>query len=516
MNNAVHAVVGTIDELPLLENIVKRLVPLDGPARQWVFLACGDEHDSAVTAALGDLPFFHPFDARDQPDDVGLKGDALEELRALARLFGFALESKPGELFLATSGYLTVSSRVIATADQARVRKQLKAAGLTTRDAASLQERSRIDEKTALARAMPPFEEHYPKVAKAMRAYLGGPIGPVPAEIRKATSDYYDRPSAALNDALSGAAESWHAPTSGKLLDLWMATRVPLAWDLDLGLGEDALSPELGMDRARIVADALVARGLPRALAVLAGTSIEGPSKWFLPASYLAEPAIFAEALALDREIARELASAAIPKMGLEDSPTVKRYLRAFLESHSDALGTRALRDAAAVLPGAVDEIHLERAGLGAKPEEIFQIALSVEKYADGALRRCNERWLATVPVPEMARALGDLLERHADLVVTDAVWQRVLSLLEINPADPTGDGDEFGFLRGVIDALAVPVGATHARLVALIETNGSALGRLEKSLTKKAGKSKKPAALSKKPAKEKKAATVKKAAKKR
>jgi hypothetical protein len=64
-----------------------------------------------------------------------------------------------------------------------------------------------------------------------------------------------------------------------------------------------------------------------------------------------------------------------------------------------------------------------------------------VDAHAEGALRRCNERWLATVPPPEMVRALGDLLERHADLVVTDSVWQRVLSLLEVNPADQEQGG---------------------------------------------------------------------------
>lgn len=490
-----HAVLATIDEVPVLRALVEHLVPLSDEARRFVFVICADDLGDRVAAALAGLPVID----RDDDEKTTARCDprTLADLRALCWALATLFEAPVDGPFVTELAYFNLAPRVVAGPDRAAVRAALVKAKLTVADAAELSAgRTPIDDATAIARAMQPFEEHYdPSVAAAARAWLEGEDDAIPEAIRRAESDWYENPAKLVPSALGGAVERWNERTSRKLLDLWIACRDPEDCSLRLGLLDDDLPPEFGLDRARTVAAALQARGLHPALAVLAAKECRAPSTWFLAPTLLARPEIFADALALDRKVARELAAAAMPKMLLEQSPSALERLRAFVAGHSPAIGAEALLEIVKLLPDAVDAAHFDVAAEGVAPLELCKLASALEN-ADGerfagALRRANERWLSATEPVEMVSTLREIQQLDEDLVDADAVWSRLLELLEASPGDPFGDGPQ-GFARTqcsiLVDALPAPAAPLKQRLATLCRDHGGALGSLRRSLEKKAG----------------------------
>jgi cell wall assembly regulator SMI1 len=491
----VHTVLAVLDELPVSRALVEHLIPLPDDVRRWIFVACADDQKDRVTAALAGIPAVDPF-----VEETEAPGDArtLDEVRALAWTLRTILEAAVEGPFVTEESYLDLSVRALATPDRALVRARLVDAGLTVADAASLAaDRAPIDDAAAIAQAIAPFEKHFsPEVAPALRAFLEGPGGPVPAILTEAKSAYYDeRRCAFIRSALTGAVERWNPRTSGKLLDLWMVLRRPLETDMSLGLGEDDLPAELGVDRARHIAAVLEARGLAPALAAVAARSCTGASTWFLAPTFLAHPEIFAAALAVDRGVARKLADQAVPRMGLEMSPSVRARVLAFLESHSEALGVEALLSLADKYAEHIDEAHLVNAAIGGDPTEVCKLAAKLEqaepKRHAGAKRRANERWISAADPVLFATTLRRVVERAEEGLDADVAWMRLIDLIAANPDNPFGDAPD-GPTRGwdffVLDPLPKPGGEAKARLVALCEKLGKALGHLLKDLEKKAG----------------------------
>ncbi len=491
-----HAVLATIDEVPVLRAIVDHLVPLSDEARRFVFVIFADDVGQRIAAALSRLPVVDQYD--DEKTTARCDPRTLEDLRALCGTLGTIFAADEDWPVVTGLGYLNLSSLVVASPDRAAVRAALQKAKLTVADAAELTAgRTPIAAGAATSRAKELFAEHYsPEVAEAAGAWLDGADGPIPAVVRAAESDYYERPGGLVDDALTGAAERWDASASRKLLALWIACREPADTSLSLGLGEEGLVPEFGVDRARIVAAALEAGGLHPALAVLAASNCHGMgSTWFLAPTLLARPAIFTDALALGREVARELAAKAVPKMGLQGAASVRDRLRAFLASRSPALGTRALTDLAEIVPEAIDEAHLDAAAEGADPLDLCKLAAALEavdgeRFA-GALRRANDRWMSAAEPAGMVSQLRKVQERDEELVDADAAWSHLLDRLAANPGDPFGDGadgEAVTTCQFVVAALPAPTGARKQRLVTLCREHGGALGSLRRPLEKKAG----------------------------
>jgi len=491
-----HAVLATIDEVPVLRAIVDRLIPLSDEARRFVFVVCADDVGERVAAALAGLPVIDRYE--DEKTTARCDPATLAELRALCStlptIFDAPHEDGP---FVTELGYLNLSPLVVAVPDRAAVRAALVKAKLTVADAAELTAgRTPIDDEAAIARAMEPFAEHFaPAVAAAARAWLEGEDGPIPPAILAAESDYYENPAGVVDDALTGAVERWNARTSRKLLDLWIARREATDRNLNLGLGEDDLPPELGVHRAQLVATALEAGGLHPALAVLAARHCQGGSTWFLAPTLLTRPAIFTDALALDRELARTLAAEAVPAMGLQESPGVLERLRAFVATHSPALGVEALMSIVDLVPDAVDQAHLDVAADGAEPLELCKLAAKLEKADDerfaGALRRANERWMSAMEPAAMVKQLREVQKRDDALVDADVAWSRLLDRLAANPGDPFGDGENshsVSVCSFVVGELPAPTGALKERLAKLCREHGGKLGSLRRSLEKKAG----------------------------
>lgn len=491
----VHTVLTVVDDLPITRAIVEHLIPLPDDVRRWIFVACAGDQRKRVNAALAGIPTVEP-----HVEKTKAKADArtLNDVRALAWSLRSILEAPAKGPFVTESAYLSLEAFALATSDRAHVRACLEKAGLTVADAASLSaDRAPVEDEAAITRALAPFEEHFsPEVAVAARAYLEGPEGPIPEIILKAESEYYDdRRASLVYDALTGAVERWNPKTSGKLLDLWVALRGPLETDLNLGLGEDDLPPELGLDRARMIAAALEARGVAPALAVLAACSCKGASTSFLATTLLAHPEAFTAAVAVDRKIARALAYT-VDILALDASPHFKDLVRAYLASHPEALGTAALLTLANYGYAAnIDDAHLLNAAIDGDIPELCQVAETMEtaepKLHAGAKQRVNERWMAAADPVSFATTLRRVLDHDERFVDVNAAWGRLVDLLEANPADPFGDepnGPTRSWEFFVIDKLPKPKGKAKARLVALCEKHGKALGSPLRELEKKAG----------------------------
>ena len=492
-----HAVLATIDEVPVLRAVVDQLIPLSDEARRFVFVVCAEDVGDRVAEALAGLPVIDRFD--DEKTTARMDPGTLAELRALCSTLPSIFDASDDGPFVTELGYLDLSPLVVAVPDRAAVRAALVKAELTVADAAELTAgRIPIDGEAAIARAMELFEEHFaPAVAAAARAWLEGEGGPIPEAILTAESDYYASPAGLVDDALTGAVERWSPHTSRKLLDLWIACREPTDWNFNLGLGEDDLPPELGINRAQLVATALEARGLHPALAVLAATQCEGKSTWFLAPILLTRPAIFADALALDREIGRALAAKAVQLrgVGLEDSPSVLERLRAFVASHSPAIGLEALTSIADLVPDAVDPAHLDMAAEGADPIELCRLAAKLEEVDGerfaGALRRVNERWMSAAEPAAMVSQLHKMQEREAALIDAEVAWSRLLERLAASPGDPFGEGPDgyaVVWCSIIVGKLPAPTGALKERLANLCREHGKKLGSLRRPLEKKAG----------------------------
>jgi hypothetical protein len=491
-----HTVLATVDEVPVLRAIVEHLIPLSAEARRFVLVLCADDVAERVGAALAGLPVVDQFD--DEKTTARCEARALADLRALLGTLGTIFDGPAeGGAFVTELGYFNLNPCLVASADRQAVRAALVKAELSVADAAGLTAgREPIDDAAAVARAVQPFAEHYsPEVAEAARAWLEGADGSIPAAIRAAESDYYERPAGVVTDALTGAVERWNVRTSRKLLDLWIACRDPEDTDLhfSLGLGEDDLAPEFGVDRARMLATAFEAGGLHPAIAALAASNSHvGGSTWFLAPTLLARPASFTEAVTQGRAIARALAAKAMPKMGLERSPGVQERLRALLASRSPALGVEALMELVELVPDAIDEWHLEVAADGAEPLELCKLARALEE-ADGerfagALRRANERWMSAAEPAEMVRKLRKVQEREEALVDAEVAWSRLLDRIEANPGDPFGDEYATSYCSVIVQQLGAPTGALKQRLTKLCREHGGELGPLKRPLEKKAG----------------------------
>lgn len=493
----VHAALATVDDLPLLAHLVDTLIPLSADARKLVYVVCDNGVGDEVDAALAALPRIDAF----EDDKTTAKVDArtLGDVRAICSSLSTILEAKQDGPYIIASAYFYGTTRAVAS-DREEVRAALTSAGLTCADAASLREgRAKVEDAAVIAKVMGELEKHYePAVIEALRAYLGGPGGPIPPVVLDAKSEHYgDGRGSFLYSVLTGAAERWNEGACARLLDLWTAWRRPLQIDLSLGLGEDDLEPELGLDRARTIVEALEARGLPTALATLAACGYQGASSWFVAPMLLARPEALEQAIAVDRDIARALAAKAVPKMGLERSPSVQERLRAFVATHSEALGAEALMEIADLLPKALDEKHLENAAKGADASAVCKLAAKLEKANkkrfEGALSRANEMWMAACPDPaSLAITLDRMLDRDKDHVDTDVAWKHLMVAFTKNPSAPFGErledrGSQAGL--GCVIRMPAPKGKTKKDLEALCKAHGPALGVFfRKQLEKKAG----------------------------
>jgi len=492
----VHAVLAVLDEVPVARALVEQVIPLPADIRRWVFVACAEDQSDRVRAALVGFAVVAPHQDTEVPGDA----DTLEDVKAFAWALGAAIFEAPAKGPFVTDGaYLNLQAFALATPDRARVRACLEQAGLTCADAPSLvADRTPLSDEAALVRAMVPFDESFtPEVAAAVRAWLTGPDAAIPDVVLHAASKAYgDRRASFAYEALTGAVEQWNPRISGKLLDLWLAWRGPLVTDIHLGLGEEDLLPELGVDRARMVAAALADRGLAPALAVLAGTSCQGGSTSLLAASYLPHPEFFTAAVAVDLSKARELAWYATLCAVLDDSPRYKQHVRAFLAGHNAALGVAALTRLVTDYADDIDDAHLATAAVDADALALCRLAVTLEGAAPerhaGATRRANERWVSAADPAKFATTLHELLEQEADAVDVEVAWGRLIDLIDANPRDPFGttpEGSPHAWDDFVVGHLRKPQGAVKARLVALCERHGDKFTKYTlKALEKQAG----------------------------
>lgn len=499
-----HAILVDVSKLPVTRHLVEHVIPLPDDVQQWVFVVCATDQQDRIMAALPrKIAVVVPHD-----EQVKAKADprTLADVQALAWALTVIFDAPASAPFITDQAYLLLSAFALETTDRALVRAALQKAGLSVSDAASLPAGPPIDDKTAIATALAPFKEHFaPAAAAAMDAYLRDPKAPIPAVLQKARSEYYgDEPASVIGNALSGDALRWNPRTSAKLMDLWMALRHPLEVSLCLGLGEESLAPDLGQDRTRTIAAALESRGLAPALAALAASSCEGSSNWFFAPTLLAHPEVFAEALAVDRGIARSLAARALRSVTLFASPSFRAHADAFLASHSEALGTEALLTLPDEYSDVIDDRHLVNACVEAEPTELCKLAAKLVKQAPkrhaGTIKNVSERWIGSLAPKDLVSALDRVVEREAEGLDANVAWDRILDLFTKSPTDPFGDGED-GALRHfdylVCGAIAKPTDKTKARLVTFCETMGDKVGPTRlKWFEKKAGIKRKEAPL--------------------
>lgn len=349
---------------------------------------------------------------------------------------------------------------------------------------------AREDEATARERALAPFKEHFSQdqLADAER-YLRGQTTTVPASLF-GKNDYYNRAASVVGDALSGEVERWNPEVSTRLLALWLALREPTDADLSLGLGQ-TLPPELGVNRAKTVADTLERRGLHPVLATRVGISCEGESRNFL-APLLLQRLDVLDAPQVDREIAREVAQWMVPQFGLGNAPTMRRHYQRLLASGSAALGVDALNKLAEGLASEITREHLAKAAVGCRVGALIELGKKLEKHAPeqhaGATRAVYTVWFAASTPDEVVTALAGLPERDDDLLASELIWDYLVTTLEKDPAGSfakTRAGFDFGILVG---RLSKPKAATKERIAALCADKKDQLGSLSRLLAKYGG----------------------------
>ncbi len=479
-----HVLLATVGSVPVLDHVNRALLALPESHAQKVLVAYVDEIDERVTKALAGLTLVRPFEEEVADDEP--VSDADLDLQAMARAWTVLLEGAP---FETEEKYPTVVARIVESTDLADVRARLEKKKLSVLEASELSRPPRLTETEASKRALAPFDEHYPDHKGAVEAFLRGK-GPAPLDaLRSAPKDYYDEPSAFLSDSLTGAIERWNEKIASKVLELWAAllgANPSKGLDVSLGLGEDDLPPELGLDRARAFYEAAVAHGLADVHAAVAARSVRSPSNWFLAPSFLARPEVFAEGAKIDLVAARALAAQAVPKMWLDHSPTAKRKLAELVKTGSPALGAEALLAALDLVPELVEERHVPT------DDDVYksaELAAKLDPRIPGTLARTTERWMKAATPKAFVEHAAHLLSRDPEHVDKAAAWDRLLECIEASPADPFG-GDAYSGPT-VLEALTRPDAKVKARVAKLLADHGATLGlyyrkRFEKIVGKK------------------------------
>lgn len=522
---ATHTLLSSIDLVPVARATADAVVSLPAAARAWPVLTMYEDHSDAVRAALGDLPVLDVF-ATDAFAD--LSADVSNDLRALVSLVGHVLSAPPDAgvyLTAITYPYVTVCG-VAASADV--VQRKLAAAGLTVGLLADRPAATRESEATAIARATAACVLPG-KLADEFRNFLTGTGPPSPALLAAEghdADDTEDTVGALVSGCLTGAVERWHEAVSGRLLELWWATRSGdlLGADglLHLGLGEEGLPPELGFDRAQVVADRFVACGVSRAQATLFAKGIEGESATWIAVRLLADLAVFSKA---DR-VARAAMAAAIPMLGLVNAPSLRARVKSLLDQHHPALGCAALKallaydeggawakvlDDRHLLTAAIDvdatlEGHLDlvkKVAAAQAAEKKPQAAPSLgQALLDWAQHRTPKEFLEGVAKAKQSSEKGT--------VDAAAFWQHLAQLFKDNPDDPLGLAGAEPYCLYMTTELPAPTGAAQEALLSWCESHPQGFGDYTKHFVKTLSKSTKGA----KSAKSAKATDVAKVAK--
>jgi cell wall assembly regulator SMI1 len=187
-----------------------------------------------------------------------------------------------------------------------------------------------------------------------------------------------------------------------------------------------------------------------------------------------------------DLSAARALAARAVPKMWLEESPSVRAKLEALLATGTPALGAAALVEALAVVPEAVQERHVPA------DDDVYEtakLAAELDVRLPGVLARTSARWMNAASPLEFVVAAANLIERNARHLDLGAAWERLLACVEASPADPF-PGDSFSG-QTLLEGLGKPDAARTERIAAILAAHGAALPlfyrkRFEKLVGKK------------------------------
>lgn len=473
-----HALLASVESVPVLHHVDRALIGLPEALSRRVLVAYVDEHEKAVKKSLSGLAPLSPLD----PPKALTESE--RDLLALAHSWTVLLEGAP---FVTESKYPTIVVEVVPEATFADVRARLEKAKLVVQESSALPVPSRIGEKEALAKALEPFEENMPEPKAAVLAYLQG-RGPAPVEaMRNDPGDYFSHPSGFLSDALTGVAERWNEPVTDKLFALWAQLFDPKhSLDLSLGLGEDDVPPELGRDRTRIVYETAQKYGVSAVHAAVIAVGTQGPSNWFLGPSLLAQSDFFDEAAKVDLAAARTLAARAIPKMWLEESPSVRKKLEAWIAKGSPALGADALLEALSVVPEAVEERHVP---VDDDVKKTAKLAAKLEARIPGVLARTSARWMNAASPLDFVKTAANIVDGDAELLDKSAAWNRLLECIEAAPADPF-PGDPFSGSI-LVEGLGKADAKLKERLARILATHGSSLQlyyrkRFEKLVGKK------------------------------
>ncbi|MDC3955159.1 SMI1/KNR4 family protein [Polyangium jinanense] len=486
------AIVTSIDDVPVARVTADALMRLPAHTRAWPIVVSAEDVQSAVEQAVAGLTVVPLYEGK---TIEGLSDAESADLREMAstviRLLSAELASG---IYRTKHTYAYITGSLVATS-HAEVRKRLAAAGLRI---ASLAEvlatlpREPESNEAAVASVGKTFEA-------PMREYLatGGPIS---EELRDASKMPW-------HAYLTKAVERWNPEISGRILDLWLATRGEdvLGTAGYLPLEEDAKAPELGFDRTQALADMLAARGLSPVLSGLtAARAMLGPSADLLCARWLANPASFSvDALGLP--LAQAALAAAVGTL-LRAAPSVRARVEPLLAEHHPAFGLEALKRLLDYDDGhyakRLDDAHLATAANGAKLVDLLNLASKVDELRGTTAKERSaksfvlEAWGKTVTTGAFAQGVSDALGRlDKGVIDSQVVWEALTRGFQDAPHDPLGIGDAPPFaLYLIVRQLAKPKGAAKSKLVAWCEAHPNGLGAYTATFAKKVGDAEKPA----------------------
>ncbi|MDI1479232.1 SMI1/KNR4 family protein [Polyangium sp. y55x31] len=485
------AIVASIDDVPVARVTADALMRLPAHTRAWPIIVSAGDVESSVEKALEGLPIVPRFE---KEAIEGLSDAESADLREMASAVIHLLSAAPESgIYRTELTHAYVVGSLVATSHD-EVRKRLAAAGLRVASLAEvLATLPREPESTeaAVASVEKTFEG-------PMRAYLatGGPIS---EELRNAESLPW-------NAYLTGTVERWNPEVSGRIFDLWLATRDGDMLGIPgyLSLEEDTKAPELGFDRTQALADVLAARGLSPVLSgLIAARTMLGPSSNYLCARWLANPASFSvDALGLP--LAQAALAAAVSSL-LRGAPSVRARVEALLAEHHPAFGLEALKGLLDYDDGhyakRLDDAHLMTAATGAKLVDLLNLASKVDELRGSAAKERSaksfvlETWGKTLTTGAFAQGVSDALGRlDKGAIDSQVVWEALARGFEAAPDDPLGIGDAPPFaLYLIVRQLAKPKGAAKTKLVAWCEAHPNGLGAYTETFAKKVGDAKKP-----------------------
>lgn len=512
-----HAVLASIDLVPVARAVADAVVPLSAEARAWPILVMYEDQTNAVLAALDGLPVLDPYEDGAFSD---LPAPKANDLRGVASVVGHVLTAPPeAGIYQTEIAYPYVVFRLVASSPSV-VREHLERAGLSVTAFEDLPVPEVESAEVAIQRAMEACKEAIPgKLADELRGFLQQETPPTAALVSARGKDKYDDDvplSDLVSNGLTGAVERWNTKVSGRLLDLWLATRngdwLGTDGTLHLGLGEEGLGPELGFDRAQVVADALVARGVSRPLAtVLAGT-VSGESSTWLGVRLLAEPEHFSvEKHGLP--VVRAALAAAIPPLGLRTAPSVRARVFSLLAEHSPAFGIAALKsllsyDDDGSYARAVDESHVATAASDATLADLLELVTKVEETRGGKKPKAGKAtkaakgakgtlapsmrtgallaWANCVSPSAFLDGVGRAIESCGKGAVDlDAFWEHLAEVFSAKPNDPLGLGDSPPFCLYFTSSLRSPTGAAQETLLAWCKEHPEGFGAYTKTFLK-------------------------------